>query len=120
MARSENFVKAIQAINALTQEELTALVPYWKQASKAKRAANAMTQVVEKGFRNGDILSWVSTKGRTRGERYYFKFVRMNRAGTAAQGPTCTRDGVVLERGFGGGTCTVAPQFIDMVNGQAK
>jgi hypothetical protein len=113
---TENFTKAIAALNALTHEELNNLVPYWKQAAKAKRAGVAAVAIVSKGFEHGAILSWVSSKGRTRGTRYYFKFRGMNRAGTAAQGPSCSAEGVV---GPLSGTCTVSPQFIDMVNGKS-
>lgn len=100
-------------MNELSGEELQNLVPAFNQLLKAKRAQTATRIVSENKFAHNSILSWISTKGRTRGERFYFRFQRMNRAGTAAQGPQCTKDGAVI-----GGTCTVAPMYIDIVDGK--
>jgi hypothetical protein len=105
--------EATALMQSMTIEELDNLIPVFNQILKAKRAARATNIVAKQGFMHGDILSWVSTRGRRAGERFYFKFDHMNRAGTAAQGPQCTKDGAVI-----GGTCTVAPMYIDIVNGK--
>ena len=115
MATSQNFLNAIAALKMLTAEELNELVPHWKIIAKGQRAVRAQVAVEQHAFKHGDVLSWISTKGRTAGMRFYFKFTKMNRAGTACQGPSCNADGVV---GPFSGTCTVAPTFVDMVNGQ--
>ena len=116
---NENFTNAIKAINALTADELNALVPYWKQASKMKRSMAGAAVVQKAGFKFGDILRWSSNK-RGRPAHQYMKFTNMNRALTCVVGMECDKDGNEIKAMPGKtGKWTVAVSFIDQVNGAA-
>ena len=115
---SANFKKAVEAINALTADELNELVPYWKAAAKMKRSLAGVAVVQKAGFKFGDILRWTSSK-RGRPAHQYMKFSNMNRALTCVVGMECDKDGNILTPPPGKtGKWTVAVNFIDQVNGE--
>lgn len=114
---NENFTNAIKAINALTADELNALVPYWKQAAKMKRSMVGAAVVQKAGFKFGDILRWSSNK-RGRPAYQYMKFSNMNRALTCVVGMECDANGKEIAPTPGKtGKWTVAVTYIDQVNG---
>lgn len=112
MANSQNFVNAIKAIEALTAEELNALVPYWKQAAKMKRSIVGAVKSAE--FKHGDVLGWFSTKRTHYGQRF-LKLENFNRARTCVVGYECDDKG---ERKPFGAKWTVAITMLNKHNGQ--
>ena len=80
-----NFNKAVSALNALTQEELNALVPVWKNLSKTKRSVEGAKAITEGKINIGDVVYWDSTK-RSNPGRHYMKVLNFNRALTCVVG----------------------------------
>lgn len=92
---SSNFAAAIAALNALTSDELNALVPYWKQISKTKRSITGAKAVESGSVQIGQLVCWDSTKRSDPG-RHYLTVTNFNRAMTCAVGFECDATGKQL------------------------